>query len=96
MGDTVMLRCGGHLLTVVGIEDYPEAGVTEGLVCAWFDGRKTVEGIFDPAILATYEALPRRSESGPRASAFSRRRAEPRSAGGVVGLLRRTRGLNQS
>jgi uncharacterized protein YodC (DUF2158 family) len=47
-GDAVVLKYGGPQMTILEIGNYPDAGISRGLLCAWFDGRETVEGIFDP------------------------------------------------
>jgi uncharacterized protein YodC (DUF2158 family) len=46
-GDTVRLKSGGPLMTVVAeVDDYGSYG--SGVKCQWFDGKRREEAIFDP------------------------------------------------
>jgi uncharacterized protein YodC (DUF2158 family) len=48
IGDVVVLKSGGPLMTVHGIGDYSPTGPNPGLLCVWFDDKKKVEEVFDP------------------------------------------------
>lgn len=48
VGDTVLLKSGGEVMTV--------EGVAEDLIgCVWFNGEKVERSSFDPATLKPYE-----------------------------------------
>lgn len=46
IGDTVMLKSGGEIMTVEGVKD----GKVE---CVWFNGKKVERSAFDPRTLQT-------------------------------------------
>ena len=55
IGDVVILKSGGPLMTVHNSGDYSPMGPNPGLLCVWFDGPKKVEEVFDPRVLERYE-----------------------------------------
>jgi len=44
VGDTVMLKSGGEIVTVEGVED-------SNIECVWFNGKKVERSSFDPRTL---------------------------------------------
>jgi uncharacterized protein YodC (DUF2158 family) len=48
-GDTVKLRSGGPLMTVVTVGGYSD--YEDGVRCMWFDGPDTREKVFESAVL---------------------------------------------
>ncbi len=47
VGDTVMLKSGGEVMTV--------ESVAEWIGCVWFNGKKVERSQFDPATLKPYD-----------------------------------------
>lgn len=54
IGDVVVLRSGGPLMTIHNIGDYSNAGFSPGLLCVWFDDKKKVEAVFHPDAVEAY------------------------------------------
>lgn len=51
-GDTVQLKSGGPVMTVEDVGEYTmSAGISDGVKCVWFDGKKRVSEVFDVATL---------------------------------------------
>ena len=50
-GDTVRLKSGGPLMTVLDLGNYGPAGPNDGVKCVWFDGPRREEDVFDSAVL---------------------------------------------
>ncbi len=57
-GDTVRLKSGGPLMTVVNTGDYGPTGPEDGVACAWFDGKTPMEEVFVGAALETDDGGP--------------------------------------
>lgn len=55
IGDVVLLKSGGPLMTVHSIGNYSAQGLNPGILCVWFDQAKKVEDVFHPDAIATYE-----------------------------------------
>lgn len=50
-GDTVRLKSGSPLMTVVDTGDYGPLGPKDGVKCMWFDGSHRMDDVFDSAAL---------------------------------------------
>jgi uncharacterized protein YodC (DUF2158 family) len=48
VGDTVMLKSGGEVMTVEEVSE-------DGIACVWFNGKKIERSSFYPATLKKYE-----------------------------------------
>jgi uncharacterized protein YodC (DUF2158 family) len=47
VGDVVQLKSGGPDMTVEDVGDYTmTTGLTDGVKCTWFDGKKTATQVF--------------------------------------------------
>ncbi len=55
IGDVVMLKSGGPVMTVHNIGEYTMQGLNPGVLCVWFDDRKRVEDVFHPDTLEHYD-----------------------------------------
>ena len=54
-GENVILKSGGHVMTVHNIGEHTMQGLHPGLLCVGFDDRKRVEDVFHPATLEPYD-----------------------------------------
>lgn len=55
VGDKVILKSGGPIMTVQEIGDYTmTGGPEEGALCVWFDGKKPMDKIFAIKALEDY------------------------------------------
>lgn len=54
IGDVVVLKSGGPLMTIHNIGDYSHQGLSPGLLCVWFDEKKKVEAVFHPNAVEPY------------------------------------------
>lgn len=54
IGDVVVLKSGGPLMTVHDIGDYAHLGFAPGVLCVWFDDKKKVEAVFHPDAIEHY------------------------------------------
>ena len=50
-GDTVRLKSGGPLMTVMAVGSYGPTGPEDGVKCVWFEGKRNEEEVFDSAVL---------------------------------------------
>lgn len=48
IGDVVVLKSGGPLMTIHGIGEYISVTGSKGLLCRWFDNNKVIEEVFHP------------------------------------------------
>lgn len=55
IGDVVILKSGGPLMTVHDIGDYSGRGLNPGVLCVWFDNAKRIEDVFHPDSVERYE-----------------------------------------
>lgn len=55
IGDVVLLKSGGPLMTVHNIGNYTSQGLNPGILCVWFDQAKKVEDVFHPDAIEKYE-----------------------------------------
>lgn len=58
-GDTVQLKSGGPLMTVVEIGNFGPMKPEDGVKCQWFDGARPLTEVFDSATLKISEDRPR-------------------------------------
>ena len=60
-GDTVRLKSGGPLMTVIHLGDYSTMGTgpKDGVKCQWFEGTRPLEKVFDSAALEISDDRPR-------------------------------------
>lgn len=56
IGDVVMLKSGGPLMTVHDVGDYTNHGLNPGVNCVWFDDKKRVSDVFHPDSIEKYDA----------------------------------------
>jgi uncharacterized protein YodC (DUF2158 family) len=54
-GDTVRLKSGGPIMTIMDIGDYGHSGTDDRALCVWFDGKNPTEKVFDLATLVRDE-----------------------------------------
>lgn len=55
IGDVVILKSGGPIMTVHNMGDYSPMGPKNGVNCIWFDGAKKMSDVFHPDTLERYE-----------------------------------------
>ena len=55
IGEVVVLKSGGPLMTVHEIGDYSPMGPNPGLLCVWFDSIKKIQDVFHPETVVRYE-----------------------------------------
>jgi uncharacterized protein YodC (DUF2158 family) len=55
IGDVVILRSGGPMMTIHNIGDYSPVGPNPGLLCVWFDNGKKEEDVFHPNAVELYD-----------------------------------------
>lgn len=57
IGDVVILRSGGPLMTVHDTGDYSQSGgPKEGILCVWFNDKQKVQDVFHQDALERYES----------------------------------------
>jgi uncharacterized protein YodC (DUF2158 family) len=55
-GDEVRLKSGGPVMTVRTLGNYTmSAGISDGVLCVWFEGNKVQEKVFDRATLVKHK-----------------------------------------
>jgi uncharacterized protein YodC (DUF2158 family) len=54
VGDVVVLKSGGPLMTVHSIGLFTATAPDEGLLCVWFDDKRRVEDVFHPDAVEPY------------------------------------------
>jgi uncharacterized protein YodC (DUF2158 family) len=63
VGDTVQLKSGGPVMTIIKIGDYSSKGIKVGAWCEWFDEKKEKKGdVFSLQTLVKYD--PREQDHG--------------------------------
>lgn len=55
IGDVVVLKSGGPLMTVSNIGNYINQGLNPGVLCVWFEEKKKLESVFHPDVLELYD-----------------------------------------
>jgi uncharacterized protein YodC (DUF2158 family) len=55
-GDEVRLKSGSPIMTVQALGDYSlGTGISDGVLCVWFEGNKVQEKVFDRATLVKHQ-----------------------------------------